>query len=65
MAENNDLLTFGQARELLGVSGPTLRRMLAEKSIEHLRIGSGHGWIRFRREHIESYLRRRTVSAAA
>jgi hypothetical protein len=45
----------------IGITKFTLRRIVAERQIEHFRIGSGGGRILFSEAHISDYLRRRTV----
>ncbi len=49
----------------LGVAEITIRRMVTEKKIDHLRIGSGSGRVLFTELHLDSYLKRATVSAKA
>jgi excisionase family DNA binding protein len=48
----------------LGVRDFTLRRMVAMRQIEHMRLGSGAGRVLFTEAQINDYLQRRTVSAA-
>ncbi len=48
----------------LGVAEVTLRRMVATRQIEHLRIGSGAGRVLFTQAHLDAYLQRRTVPVA-
>jgi excisionase family DNA binding protein len=50
-----------EAAARIGITKFTLRRIVAERQIEHLRIGSGGGRILFTDAHINEYLRRRTV----
>lgn len=58
-------LTFNETCARLGVSADTLRRMVARQQIGFTRVGSGRGWLRFDPDAIDTYLRRRTVPAAA
>jgi len=53
------------AARRLGVAEITIRRMVTEKKIDHLRIGSGSGRVLFTELHLDSYLKRATVSAKA
>lgn len=52
------------AARQLGVSEITLRRMAQRREIGHFRVGTGRGTYRFSNEHIEEYLRGRTVEVA-
>jgi excisionase family DNA binding protein len=54
-----------QAAAKLGVSEITIRRMIAGREIEHLRIGSRTGRIVFSESQINNYLRGRTITAQA
>ncbi len=51
------------AAERLGVAEITVRRMVTERKIEHLRIGSGAGRVLFTDSHLDDYLKRVTVAA--
>ena len=54
-----------QAAKSLRVSEITLRRMLANQEIGHIRIGSGRGRIRILGSQIDAYRASRTIEAAA
>jgi excisionase family DNA binding protein len=56
-----DYLDVEEAAARIGITKFTLRRIVAARQIEHLRIGSGSGRILFTDAHIRDYLRRRTV----
>lgn len=55
-----DLLDTAEAAALLGVNERWMRRSVAEKRIEFVRVGR---LIRFRREALEQYLADNTVGA--
>ncbi len=57
-------LDVEEAAARIGITKFTLRRIVAERQIEHLRIGSGAGRVLFTEAQINDYLQRRTVSAA-
>jgi excisionase family DNA binding protein len=48
----------------LGIAEVTLRRMIAMRQIEHLRVGAGAGRVLFTQAHLDTYLQRRTVPVA-
>ena len=63
-AANANYLDIKTAAARLGVSEITVRRMITEQQIEHLRIGSGNGRILFTEAQFSDYLKRRTVPAS-
>jgi excisionase family DNA binding protein len=60
-------LDVPQAAERLGVAPVTIRRLTANKEIEHVRIGAGitGGRILFTQRMIDDFLARRTVRPLA
>ena len=56
-------LNVRTAAARLGVAEITLRRMVAEKKIEHLRIGSGAGRLFFTQSNLDAYLKRAVIPA--
>ena len=62
-AANKNYLDVRTAAVRLGIAEVTLRRMIAMRQIEHLRIGSGAGRVLFTEAHLDAYLQRRTIPA--
>ncbi len=62
---NQPYFNVRAAAKRLGVAEITIRRMVTERKIDHLRIGSGSGRVLFTESHLDSYLKRATVSARA
>ncbi len=58
-------LTFTEACNELGVSEATLRRLVARREIGYRRMGTGRGWLRFDRSHLDDFLSRREFRALA
>jgi excisionase family DNA binding protein len=52
------------AAERLHISEATLRRMVENRQIAHIRLGSGRGRVVFTQAHLDAYLQRRTVPVA-
>ncbi len=65
MNSNDHEYNLREAAQKLGVAEVTLRRMIRERSISFLRVGSGGGRIRVRESDLKAYLQRRTCVAAA
>lgn len=62
-AAKENFFDIKNTAQRLGVSEITVRRMIAERRIEHLRIGSGNGRILFTEAQISNYLKRCIVPA--
>ncbi len=63
-AANKNYFDVRSAAVRLGIAEVTLRRMIAMRQIEHLRVGSGAGRVLFTEAHLDAYLQRRTVPVA-
>jgi excisionase family DNA binding protein len=61
--KNTDTLSFSEARDALGLTEGTFRRVVARREIGFRRTGSGRGWLRFDQQHVEEYRRSREVPA--
>ena len=60
------LLTIQEVAERLDCSERTVRRLVAEKQIEHIRMGQGQrGRLRFRPASVDKYLAGRTIRPSA
>ena len=60
------LLTIQEVAERLDCSERPVRRLVAEKQIEHIRLGQGQrGRLRFRPAAVDKYLTGRTVRPSA
>ncbi len=59
------MLDVREAADRLNVSPFTIRRMLAERSLQFRRIGSGRGRLRISERDLREYQEQRTVSAVA
>ena len=53
------VLNVSEAGTYLAVSSDTVRRLIREGSIPHVRVGNS---IRIRREHLDAFLRDRTTT---
>ncbi len=53
------LLNIREAAEYLAVSPALLYRLVADRQIQHVRVGIGRGTIRFRSEDLEQFKRSR------
>lgn len=60
----DDLLTIDEAAALIGLSRNTVYRMISERAIETVMIGSGRGRARITRRAILDAYNRRVVKAA-
>lgn len=65
MTSRDNLLTPRDAARALGVSPATIYALVAAKAISHVRLGLGRGKIAFSEAHLQEYLRRNEVRAAA
>ena len=59
----DELLTPDQAADLLGISRATVYRMIRERQIEVVRVGTGRGRARITRRALVDGLDRRVVKA--
>jgi excisionase family DNA binding protein len=62
---NEKMLDVKEAAARLNVSPFTIRRMLAERSLQFRRIGSGRGRLRINEHDLQVYQEQRTIPAKA
>lgn len=59
----DDLLTVDEAADLLQLSRATIYRMIADRELDVVRIGSGRGRVRITRRALLDHLNRRVTRA--
>jgi excisionase family DNA binding protein len=59
----NNLLTIDQSAEFLGVSRSTVTRMIANRELDVVRIGSGRGMPRITKRSLLDHVNRKVIPA--